>query len=80
MNSHEYANALICICEYQIKGQCLRFELVPTLPIYVEHMLRYEYFTMCTVKIQFVLWVAMETVIFTIAQMSFFLQDIFFLI
>ena len=32
---------------------------------------------MCTVKIQFVLWVAMETVRFHIAQMScFFLEDI----
>ena len=32
---------------------------------------------MCTVKIQFVLWVAMETVRFHTAQMSFFfLEDI----
>ena len=32
---------------------------------------------MCTVKIQFVLWVAMEMVRFHIAQMSFFfLEDI----
>ena len=31
---------------------------------------------MCTIKIQFVLWVAMETVRFHIAQMSFFLEDI----
>ena len=31
---------------------------------------------MCTVKIQFVLRVAMETVRFHIAQMSFFLEDI----
>ena len=29
---------------------------------------------LCTVKIQFVLWVAMETVRFHIAQMSFFLK------
>ena len=47
MNSHEYANELmqnelICISEYQIIKQCLRFCLVPTLPIYVEHRLRYE--------------------------------------
>ena len=32
---------------------------------------------MCTVKIQFVLWVAVETVLFHIAEMSFFLKDIF---
>ena len=47
MNSHEYANelkqnVLICISDYQIKEQCLRFCLVPTLPNYVEHRLRYE--------------------------------------
>ena len=40
MNIHEDANVLICIFEYQIKGQCLRFDLVPTLLIYVEHRLR----------------------------------------
>ena len=73
MNSHEYSNVLICIFEYQIKGQCLSFDLVPTLLIYVEHRLRHE----CTVKIQFVLWVAMETVRFHTAQMRFhFLEDI----
>ena len=33
---------------------------------------------MCTVKIQFVLWVAMETVRFHIAQMSFFFSFFFF--
>ena len=79
MNIHEYSNALICIFQYQIKGQCLRFDLVPTFLIYVEHRLGNELFTMCTVKIQFVLWVAMETVRFHIAQMSFFfffLEDI----
>ena len=42
MNIHEYANVLICIFEYQIKGHCLRFDLVPTLLIYVEHRLRHE--------------------------------------
>ena len=31
---------------------------------------------MCTVKIQFLLWVAMEMVRFHIAQMCFFLEDI----
>ena len=31
---------------------------------------------MCTVKIQFVLWVAMETVRFHIAQMGLFSEDI----
>ena len=34
---------------------------------------------MCAVEIQFVLWVAMETIRSHIAQMSFFLEDITFL-
>ena len=45
-----------------------------------QFMLRYEYFTMFTVKIQFALWVAMETVRFHIAQMNFFFKTFFFLI
>ena len=43
MNIHdEYANVLICISGYQIKGRCLRLDLVPTLLIYVENRLRHE--------------------------------------
>ena len=45
---------------------------------YVEHRLRYDQFTMCTVKIHFVLWVALETARFHVAQRSFFLGDTFF--
>ena len=77
---HEYANKLICIFEYQIKRQCQSLHLVSTLSNYDEHRLRYEQFTMCTVLIKFVLWVAMETVRFHVAQMSFefFLEGIFF--
>ena len=44
---------------------------------YVEHRLRYDQFTMCTVKIHFVLCVAMETARFYIAQISFFLRTFF---
>ena len=44
MNIHEYANVLICIFEYQIKGHvyALICDLVPILLIYVEHRLRHE--------------------------------------
>ena len=35
---------------------------------------------MCTVKIQFVLWVAMETGYILYSLNEFFLEDIFFLI
>ena len=69
----EYSNELMCIVEYLIKRQCLSFHLVPTLSIYDAHRLRYEQFTICTVLIKFVLWVAMETVRFHIAQNSFLL-------
>ena len=40
MTIHEYSNVLIYKFEYQIKGPYLRFDLVPTLLIYVEHRLR----------------------------------------
>ena len=69
MNIHEYANELICIFEDQLKRQCLSLHLVSILSNYDKHRLRYEQFTMCTVLIKFVLWVAMETVRFYIAQM-----------
>ena len=42
INIHEYAYELICIFEYQIKGQCLSFKLVPTLSLYVKHRLSYD--------------------------------------
>ena len=42
MNIHEYANELIYIFKHQIKGLCLRFNLISTLSIYVEHGLRHE--------------------------------------
>ena len=79
MNIHEYANELICIFEYQLKRQCLSLHLVSILSNYDEYRVRYEQFTMCTVLIKCVFWVAMETVRFHIAQMSFefFLEDFF---
>ena len=40
MNIHEYANELICIFEYHMKGQCLSFHLIPILLVYNEHKLR----------------------------------------
>ena len=43
MNIHEYANDLICIFENWVKGQHVSFNLVPTLSIYAEHRLGYDY-------------------------------------
>ena len=34
INIHEYANKIICIFDHEIKGLCLRFNLVPSLVAY----------------------------------------------
>ena len=52
INTHEYANALICIFGYQIVGLCPSFCLVPILFIYVKYSPRYKQFTMATLLIQ----------------------------
>ena len=52
INIHEYTYELICTFEHQIKGQCLRYKLVPTLSLYVKHRLSYDQFTMNTLIIQ----------------------------
>ena len=39
INICEYANEL---SEYQMKRQCLSFNVVPTLLLYVEHRLSYD--------------------------------------
>ena len=42
INIHEYANELICIFAYQIKAQCLSYNFVQTLSLYVEPRLSYD--------------------------------------
>ena len=79
MKIHEYTNMLICILEYLINGQCLRFHIVQTLPIYVEHRLRYEYFIMCTVKIHCYYGLPWKQ-LYLYSLNEFFLEDIFSLI
>ena len=79
MNIHEYANVLFAYLNTKLKDNvyALICDLVPTLLIYVEHRLRHKQFTMCTVKIQFVQWGAIETVRIRTAQMSsFFLKTL----
>ena len=41
---HEYANLIICISEHWIKVLCFNIQLVPSLIVSVELLLRYEYF------------------------------------
>ena len=36
VNTHKYANQLICIFEFYTKGQCLSFNLVRNLMFYNE--------------------------------------------
>ena len=40
----EYENLIICISEHWMKVLCLNIELVPSLKVLDELLLRYEYF------------------------------------
>ena len=44
INIHEYANLIICISEHWMKILCLNIQLVPSLKVSDELLLRYEYF------------------------------------
>ena len=44
INIHEYANWIICKAEQWIKVLCLKIQLVPSLKVLDELLLRYEYF------------------------------------
>ena len=44
INIHEYANLIICISEHWMKVLCLNIQLVPSLKVSDELLLRYEYF------------------------------------
>ena len=44
INIHEYANLIICIFEHWMKVLCLNIQLVPSLKVSNELLLRYEYF------------------------------------
>ena len=44
INIHEYANLKICLSEHWMKVLCLNIQLVPSLKVSDELLLRYEYF------------------------------------
>ena len=44
INIHDYSNLIICIYAYWIKVLCLNIQLVPSLKVSDELLLRYEYF------------------------------------
>ena len=44
INIHEYSNLIICISEHWIKFLCLNIQLVPSLKVTNEMLLKYEYF------------------------------------
>ena len=46
INIHEYTNLLICISEHWIKVLCRNIQLVPSLKVLDELLLRYQYFCM----------------------------------
>ena len=41
---HEYANLIICISEHWMKVLCLNIQVVPSLKVSDELLLRYEFF------------------------------------
>ena len=44
INIYEYANLIICISEHWMKVLCLNIQLVPSLKVLDESLLRYEHF------------------------------------
>ena len=44
INIHEYANMIVCISEHWMQVLCLNIQLVPSLKVLDELLLRYEYF------------------------------------
>ena len=44
INIHENANWIICISEHWMKVLCLNIQLVPSLEVLDELLMRYEYF------------------------------------
>ena len=70
VNIHEYANLIISISEHWMKVVCLNIQLVPSLKVSDELLLRYE--------LRSALCVAMETMRFNIAQTCLFFRAIFF--
>ena len=44
INIHKYSNLIICISEHWIKFLCLNIQLVTSLKVSDELLLRYEYF------------------------------------
>ena len=44
INIHDYANLIICIYEHWIKVLCFNIQLVPSLKVSDELLLRNEYF------------------------------------
>ena len=79
INIHEYANLIIYISEHWMKVLCLNIQLVPSLKVLDELLLRYEYFTFVgtTPFLRNSLYVAMETMRFHIAQIGLFFRAIF---
>ena len=78
INIHEYANLKICISEHWMKVLCLNIQLVPSLKVSDELLLRYEYFCRDIPILRSALCVAMETMQFNIAQIGLFFRALFF--
>ena len=76
-NINEYENFIICIFEHWMKVLCLDIQLVSSLKVSDELLLRYTYFCRDIPINRSALCVAMETMQFHKAQMSLFFRAIF---
>ena len=77
-NIHEYANLINCISEHWMKVLCLNIQLVPSLKVSNELLLRYEYFCWDIPILKKPFCVAMETMRFHIAQIGLLSKAILF--
>ena len=77
INIHEYANLIICISEHWMEVLSLNIQLVPSLKVSDELLLRYEYFCRDIPIIKKRIMRCHGTMRFNIAQISLFFRAIF---
>ena len=78
INIHEYANLIICISEHWMKVLSLNIQLVPSLKVSDELLLRYEYFCRDIPIYKKRIMRCHGTMRFNIAQISLLFRAIFF--
>ena len=77
INIHEYANLIICIPEHWMKVLCLKIQLVPSLKVSDELLLKMSTFVGTSPFLRSALSVAMEIMRFHISHIGLFFRAIF---